>query len=72
MGFHLNAGFGELHFVRQAAKGLPGRSKGRTISTAKNALGDIDGIFDTDMNLIGEYVYDAWGNCVMGLRERTT
>ena len=31
----------------------------------KNALGDIDGIFDADMNLIGEYVYDAWGNCTI-------
>ena len=31
----------------------------------KNALGDIDAIYDTDMNLVGEYVYDAWGNCTI-------
>ncbi len=31
----------------------------------KNALGDIDAIYDTDMNLVGEYIYDAWGNCTI-------
>ena len=31
----------------------------------KNALGDIDAIYDTDMNLVVEYVYDAWGNCTI-------
>ena len=31
----------------------------------KNALGDIDAIYDTDMSLVGEYIYDAWGNCTI-------
>ena len=31
----------------------------------KNALGDVDAIYDTDMSLVGEYIYDAWGNCTI-------
>ena len=31
----------------------------------KNVLGDVDAIYDTDMSLVGEYIYDAWGNCTI-------
>ena len=60
--FHLNSGLAGFTLSRQT--GIADAVKADYIYR-KNALGDIDGIFDTDMNLIGEYVYDAWGNCTI-------
>ena len=52
--FHLNQRLGGIYFVK--ADGDCGRCQGGLYLPQKNALGDIDGIFDADMNLIGEYV----------------
>ena len=60
--FHLNSGLAGFTLSRQT--GIADAVKADYIYR-KNALGDIDGIFDADMNLIGEYVYDAWGNCTI-------
>ena len=60
--FHLNSGLAGFTLSRQT--GIADAVKADYIYR-KNALGDIDGIFDTDKNLIGEYVYDAWGNCTI-------
>ena len=60
--FYLNSGLAGFTLSRQT--GIADAVKADYIYR-KNALGDIDGIFDTDMNLIGEYVYDAWGNCTI-------
>ena len=31
----------------------------------KNAFGDIIGIYDSNLGLLGTYTYDAWGNCTV-------
>ena len=31
----------------------------------KNLQGDITGIYDNNANLVGSYIYDAWGNCTI-------
>ena len=33
----------------------------------RNIRGDVIGIYDTDGNKVGGYVYDAWGNCTITL-----